>query len=175
MARDEERRIYTALWQRFSGPVRTLMENRFVFNPFWQHNNGIDGFEDWEERVRTSSRSFAQAFQAGDNVRVLSFVFDRLYVLRNQLVHGGSTWNSGVNRAQVGDGAAILAFLLPVFVDLMMDNPKEDWDDRSTRWPTRGFTAHAMVHQVVEYITAGFDTHLAKPFHAEDLVRTISE
>jgi hypothetical protein len=125
--RDEEQRIYKALWQRFSGPVRTLMENRFVFNPFWQHQNGIDGFEDWEERFRSSSRSFAQSFQAGDSVRVLSFVFDRLYVLRNQLVHGGSTWNSGVNRAQVRDGAAILAFLLPVFVDLMMDNPMEDW------------------------------------------------
>lgn len=104
-----------------------LMENRFVFNPFWQHQNGIDGFEDWEERFRPSSRSFAHAFQAGNSVRVLSFVFDRLYVLRNQLAHGGSTWNSGVNRAQVRDGAAILGFLLPVFVDLMMDNPKEDW------------------------------------------------
>lgn len=127
VARDGERRIYNALWQRFSGPVRALMENRFVFNPFWQHQNGIDGFEDWDERFRASARNFAQAFQAGDSVRVLSVVFDRLYVLRNQLVHGGSTWNSAVNRAQVRDGAAILAFLLPVFVDLMMDNPDEDW------------------------------------------------
>ncbi|HMM14824.1 MAG TPA: HEPN domain-containing protein [Parvibaculum sp.] len=124
---DKNRRIYKALWQRFSGPVRMLMDNRYVFNPFWQHHNGIDGFEDWEEKFRASLRSFAQAFQAGDSVRVLSFVFDRLYVLRNQLVHGGSTWNSGVNRAQVRDGSAILAFLMPVFVDLMMDNPQEDW------------------------------------------------
>lgn len=127
VARDEGRRIYKALWQRFSGPVRMLMENRYVFNPFWQHHNGIDGFENWEDKFSASSRSFAQAFQVGDSVRVLSFVFDRLYVLRNQLVHGGSTWNSGVNRAQVRDGAAILAFLMPVFVDLMMNNPQEDW------------------------------------------------
>jgi hypothetical protein len=127
VARDEGQRIYRALWQRFSGPVRMLMENRYVFNPFWQHHNGIDGFEDWEDRFMSSSRAFAQAFQSGDSIRVLSFVFDRLYVLRNQLVHGGSTWNSGVNRAQVRDGAAILTFLMPVFVDLMMDNPQEDW------------------------------------------------
>lgn len=126
-AQDAERRIYKAVWQRFSGPVRLLLENRYVFNPFWQHHNGIAGFEDWEERHKASARSFVQAFQAGDSARVLSFVFDRLYVLRNQLVHGGSTWNSGVNRAQVGDGAAILAFLLPVFVDVMMDNPNVDW------------------------------------------------
>ena len=57
----------------------------------------------------------------------LSFVFDRLYVLRNQLVHGGATWNSAVNRDQVRDGASILGFLMPVFVDVMMDNPHEDW------------------------------------------------
>ena len=127
VALDQSRRIYRAVWERFSGPVRLLMDNRFIFNPFWQHHNGIDGFADWEERFRTSARSFAHAFQSGDTARVLSFVFDRLYVLRNQLVHGGSTWNSGVNRAQVRDGAAILAFLMPVFVDLMMDNPEKDW------------------------------------------------
>ena len=62
-----------------------------------------------------------------NTVLVLRLVFDRLYVLRNQLVHGGSTWNSRVNRDQMRDGAAILAFLMPVFVDVMMDNPHEDW------------------------------------------------
>lgn len=127
VALDENKRIYAALWQRFSGPVRTLLENRYVFNPFWQHHNGIDGFDDWEDRFKTSARTFAQCFQAGDTVRVLSFVFDRLYVLRNQLVHGGSTWNSAVNRAQVRDGAAILGFLMPVFIDIMMDHPNADW------------------------------------------------
>lgn len=127
IALDDQRRIYGAIWQRFSGPVRLLMENRYVFNPFWQHHNGITGFEDWEERFKASSRAFAQAIQNGDTKRVLSFVFDRLYVLRNQLVHGGSTWNSGINRTQVRDGAAILGFLMPVFADLMMDNPEQDW------------------------------------------------
>lgn len=127
VARDDDRRIYWALWQQFSGPVRLLMDNRYIFNPFWQHHNGIDGFDDWEERFRASSYRFGQAFQGGDTVQVLSFVFDRLYVLRNQLVHGGSTWAGGTNRAQVRDGAAILGFLMPVFIDLMMDNPGEDW------------------------------------------------
>ena len=30
-------------------------------------------------------------------------------------------------RAMERDGAAILAFLMPVFVDVMMDNPGVDW------------------------------------------------
>lgn len=124
---DKERCIYNAVWEKFSGPIRLLMDNRFVFNPFWQHHNGIEGFVDWEERLKASARGFTAAFKTGDTTRVLSFVFDRLYVLRNQLVHGGSTWNSAVNRAQVRDSAEILGFLMPVFVNIMMDNPQENW------------------------------------------------
>ena len=127
VALDTDRRIYGAIWQRFSGPIRMLMQNRFVFNPFWQHHNGIDGYDDWEVRFKASARSFALALQAGDTARVLSHVFDRPYVLRNQLVHGGSTWSSGINRAQVRDGAAILGFLMPVVIDIMMDNPDQSW------------------------------------------------
>lgn len=127
VALDEEQRIYKALWQQFSGPVRMLMENQYVFNPFWRFHNGINEFKNWEDRFKESARSFSHSFQTGDSARVLSFVFDRLYVLRNQLVHGGSTWNSAVNRAQVRDGAEILGFLMPVFIDIMMANPTENW------------------------------------------------
>ncbi len=124
---DASDQIYNAIWQRFSGPIRTLMQNRFVFNPFWQFHNGVGGNDDWKARFRASASSFAQAVQSADTARVLSFVFDRLYVLRNQLIHGGATWGSSVNRAQVSDGAKILGFLMPVFINIMMENPNEDW------------------------------------------------
>lgn len=124
---DADRRIYLAIWQSFSGPVRVLMGSRFLFNPFWQHHNGIEGFSDWQEHFNAGHGAFLRAFQAGDTARVLRFLFNRLCVLRNQVVHGGSTWNSSLNRSQLRDGAAILGFLLPVFVNLMMDNPQTDW------------------------------------------------
>ena len=62
-----------------------------------------------------------------DTLVILNNLFDRLYVLRNQLMHGGATWQGSVNRAQVGDGARIMAFLAPLFVGLMMAHPDEDW------------------------------------------------
>ena len=58
---------------------------------------------------------------------VLKVLFSRLYVLRNQLLHDGATWNSSVNRDQVWDGARIMFFLVPIFVDVMLSNPDEDW------------------------------------------------
>lgn len=124
---DIDHRISNALWKRFSGPVRLLMESPYTFKDFWQYHNGVSGFENWRNSFVNDKKKFITAFERNENVKVLVHVFDRLYTLRNQLVHGGSTWNSHVNRTQVKDGAEILGFLLPIFVDLMMDNPEDDW------------------------------------------------
>lgn len=124
---DHDARIYNAVWNRFPHELRLLLHNKYVFAPFWNHQNGLEGHEDWAERLALSQRSIAAAMAKSDTPRILAIVFDRLYVLRNQLIHGGSTWNSGVNRDQVRDGAAIMICLLPIFVDIMMDNPLHDW------------------------------------------------
>jgi hypothetical protein len=58
---------------------------------------------------------------------ILEILFDRLYTLRNQILHGGATWNSKVNRSQVQDGQSIIGFLIPNFLQIMMDNQNENW------------------------------------------------
>ncbi len=124
---DRDQRIYEAIWQRFSQEIRLLLRNKYVFQPFWRHQNGERRCESWEVAFERSKRRVGRALQECDTRTILSTLFDRLYVLRNQLVHGGATWNSGVNRNQVRDGARILAALVPVFIDLMMDNPNAPW------------------------------------------------
>ena len=127
VALDRDHRIYNSVWQRFSQEIRLLLGNPYVFAPFWHHQNGLDGYADWEARLAASQKVIARALSERQTARILSTLFDRLYVLRNQLVHGGSTWSSSVNRDQVRDGAAVLGSLLPVMVDIMMDNPDRDW------------------------------------------------
>lgn len=124
---DTERRIYEAVWTRFPGPIRLFLENRFVFGPFWSYQNGIEGYENWEQRFGAARRAFHGALASRDTAQILSMLFDRLYVLRNQLVHGGSTWNSATNREQLRDGAEILGFLIPIMIDIMIDNASRDW------------------------------------------------
>lgn len=124
---DRGRRIYDAIWGRFSGTIRSLLNNRYVFQPFWAFHNRVPHSENWETAFESSRRRTGKALAEQDTRIVLTTLFDRLYVLRNQIVHGGATWNSAVNRNQLRDGVDILACLLPVFVDLMMDNPQEDW------------------------------------------------
>ena len=77
----------------------------------------------------TSRASANRALGRTDTRRVLAVIFDRLYTLRNQGVHGGATWNSGVNRAQMKDGANILGHLVPTVIHLMMENHNQIWGD----------------------------------------------
>lgn len=119
--------IYEAVWDRFSGPIRTLLENQFVYQPFWHWRHGEAGYRNWRGSFARHWREVNRALAKQDTAAVLKTLFDRLYVLRNQLIHGGATWRGGLNRRQVRDGAAIMAALVPRFVDLMMDHPDEDW------------------------------------------------
>jgi hypothetical protein len=124
---DEEKQIYNAVWERFPQEIRLLLNNRYVFQPFWKFHNGLPGYENWEDRFQRSRLKVGEALQRQNTPLILSTLFDRLYVLRNQLIHGGATWNSAVNRDQVRDGARILALLVPLFVDLMMESPDTPW------------------------------------------------
>lgn len=129
LAIDAGQRLQSVVFQQFSGPIRTLVENKFVFEPFWRARREHDGSGRWETSFTTSKRLALQALMGRQTDVVLSIVLDRLYVLRNQLVHGGATWNSAANRQQVRDGAAILAAVVPVIVELMMESGDAGFGD----------------------------------------------
>ena len=124
---DEDNVVYDAIWERFSQEIRVFLNNRYVFEPFWKFHNGAPGYENWESTFERSKRAAGFALARQDTAAILSILFDRLYVLRNQLIHGGATWRSSVNRDQVRDGRRIVAFLAPIFVSLMVSNPDVHW------------------------------------------------
>lgn len=59
---------------------------------------------------------------------MLLIVFDRLYTLRNQLMHGGATFAGRANRRQLKDGCAILQVCVPLILQVMQENhARNDW------------------------------------------------
>ena len=127
---DTDKRIYDAVWNRFSDSIRDFLNNKFVFQDFWDYHNRKDGKDNWEDRFnrekREANRTLDTRYPSATE-SILPVLFYRLYVLRNQIVHGGATWNSSVNRDQVRAGAKIVRFLVLVFVDIMLDNPNQQW------------------------------------------------
>jgi hypothetical protein len=44
-------------------------------------------------------------------------------------MHGGATWNSAVNRNQIRDCTSLMGKLVPVVIEIMLDNPDTLWGD----------------------------------------------
>ena len=124
---DKNEHVYNAIWKEFSGSIRSLLNNQYIFGPFWNFQNGHEGFDDWEVKFNESKSIALKALQNKNTLMILEILFDRLYTLRNQILHGGATWNSKVNRSQVNDGQSIIGFLIPNFLQIMMDNQNENW------------------------------------------------
>ena len=116
-------------WREFSGPIRVLLDNPYVFESFWEFHRGNLTEIEWKERLAKGKKTAAILLAKGNTPELLRLVFHRIYTLRNQLMHGGATWNSQVNRAQLQDCVNLLGKLVPVVIELMLNNPDEMWGD----------------------------------------------
>lgn len=146
VALDKQQRIYTCLWREYSGSVKALIKNPYVFAEFWQaqrlkneqkevaaeqaNERVVDSTEAaWRISFNQSSVDALNCLSRKKVAPLFSIVLDRLYVLRNQVLQGGATYQSQVNREQVNDGVALLSSIMPIIISIMLDSSEEDWGD----------------------------------------------
>ncbi|MDR2710481.1 MAG: hypothetical protein LBB65_03965 [Burkholderiales bacterium] len=126
---DTNKHIDKLVWKEFSQSVRVLLDNPYVFSSFWDFQRGKLDESGWKKRFASAKEAASLALKSGNTAVLLSIVFNRLYTLRNQLIHGGATWDGKVNRDQLRDCTRFLSKLVPVIIALMMDNPNALWGD----------------------------------------------
>lgn len=93
-ALDKGKALSALVWQVFPGPIRLLLDNQYVFQPFGDALNTprSDGSnpDHLREAFGDARQRVHRALVQQDTERVLCEVFVRLYTLRNQLMHGGA-------------------------------------------------------------------------------------
>ena len=130
--------------------ILEVVANPYMFEPFWDYYNGGSGSEDdWQDMLVSDVERVSVHLESENIVEPLAVLFERLYVLRNQLFHGEATWNRYVNRSQIEGGAEIMAFIVPALVDLMMDKP--DMFDQPSRYPSVESDTAQIVEDVIDY------------------------
>ena len=128
LALDANAMISRSIQQNRTGPIKKLLDNRYVYRPFWTPSYQPAAPSKWEIGFRKNNRVIYGALYRGNTKAILHGLFGRLLVLRNQILHGSATRKGSVNREQVRDGTAIMAILIPCFIDLMITgNPNDDW------------------------------------------------
>lgn len=129
VALDDGKSLARLVFEQFSGPVRMLLDNHFVFEPFWRAVREHDPSERWKAAFTGSKKLALASIVAGDAATTLAIVLDRLYVLRNQLIHGAATWGGEINRGQVNDGVRIMRSMVPAILSIMINHPEAEFGD----------------------------------------------
>ena len=130
---DADKSLEYAIWDHQKERIEKLLKNEYIYAPFWMSRHDMSGGRSWQESIETSLAKVSRAELRRETRPLLEELFGRLYVLRNQLVHGGATYKGSLNRYQVEYGAVVLYFLLPLFLEIMFKNPEVGWGLPSIR------------------------------------------
>ena len=134
---------FAAAFDVLRAPVMALVNNPYVLHRFWQSTarpGGWDWREEFDQDRRGVIRFYAERMRRdarpapGERERprgdpgsqlegfVARCVLDRVYVLRNQIIHGAAGYRDGYNRDQVRVGAALMQPLLCVLAQAIVDH-----------------------------------------------------
>lgn len=126
---DSNKLIEKLIWQKYASSIRVLLENEYVFNAFWEFQRGEKSEAEWKAEFERAKSFAHKALGQHRSTDVLNVIFSRLYTLRNQMLHGGATWNSSVNREQLRDATAFLQDFIPIVIQVLMENHEQIWGD----------------------------------------------
>lgn len=121
---DTEGELAFHLWGSYANSVRSLIDNPYVLRQYWEPNQPD---EHWQNELKRQKSRVSRYFKERAVASLLVIVLDRLSVLRDQILNGGATFNSRVNRRQVLDGTDLLTDILPIIMRLMLNHPEENW------------------------------------------------
>lgn len=62
-----------------------------MFQSFWDQQSGKIDESTWKTRFASGKLAAQLALASGNTPALLGVLFNRLYTLRNQLIHGGAT------------------------------------------------------------------------------------
>lgn len=124
---DNEKELETLVWNSFSGNIRIFLNNKFIFQPFWDDINAGTNKKKWKALFEWENKQASTAIAKQNTSALLNIIFRRLYTLRNQILHGGSSFKSSVNIAQKKEACTFLLNILPVILKIIMQNYSQDW------------------------------------------------
>ncbi len=124
---DKEGYISTEIWTQYTNLFKNFISNKYVCEAFWLWQNNEINEAEFIRRFELDITISKKAMGSQESVKFLGILFDRMYILRNQIFHGASTFDSNVNKEQLDLAVKILHRIIPVLVDILMDNPEENW------------------------------------------------
>ena len=121
------KKIKAILLDTYHKQIEELLYNRYAFKAFWQYVRGEPQGAGWDSQLERKNDGFWIDLEKENVFDVFREVFWRLYQLRNQVFHGGMTFQEGWGRTQLAQGRLIMEDIVPAILKIMDENPGSDW------------------------------------------------
>ncbi len=103
--------------------VLNLIEDPYLTIQFWENQSAPA-----IRQAKKDAKDAILAYQKPNRLPIMRLLFDRLYVMRNQVFHGASTKGSKLNRRALQSSATVLMELLLAMLAIMIEQGiSEDW------------------------------------------------
>ena len=125
---DQNQSLYNTVWHNYPGSIRNLLSNQYIFLQYWEDPTAATESPEWKASLDRERSQIEKLLKNPNKVfPILDKVFSRLYVLRNQLMHGAATHGGSINREQVDLSLRFIHCTLPVIAEIFRANPNENW------------------------------------------------
>lgn len=107
------------------GLIDGLMNNQYLFRNFWISIHNQE--EGWEQEYNTTNALMQKHRDSKNSLDHCNDILMRVYVLRNQVIHGAATYESSMNRDQMHDCMIFMRGFLLRIINVMISKYKHDW------------------------------------------------
>lgn len=112
--------------------IAVILENPCISEQFWDyvHKRNSIG-EEWREKFTLENDNVLTAWENRDLENFLPPIFSRLYILRNQVIHGGATHPHKAGERQIKHGTALMDFLIPGLIKIVRKDIEKNPNSKS--------------------------------------------
>lgn len=131
---DQSQKMSHVVWNDISQPIQSILNSPYIFQGYWDYKNQKITQLAWKADFDRAQQCVVKALKLKDAQQIIFLLFERMLTLNNQLLAGGSGYNSSINRQLLKDSCHILLVLLPIFLELMIENAPH-LDSRKPYYP----------------------------------------
>ncbi|MHA5056658.1 hypothetical protein ACX2CK_07770 [Acinetobacter schindleri] len=121
LSKDQEKRISQILLGRYEITLHALLDNQYLTQQYWDYQHNKISQSNCREMLKQQKIEAQQALGQQDILKMLSEVFKRFTILRQQILQGGVSYASALSRKQMQESCSLFSALLNTFIYILLE------------------------------------------------------
>lgn len=122
LSKDQEKRISQILLGRYEITLHALLDNQYLTQQYWDYQHNKISQSNCREMLKQQKIEAQQALGQQDILKMLSEVFKRFTILRQQILQGGVSYASALSRKQMQESCSLFSALLNTFIYILLEH-----------------------------------------------------